>query len=454
MYNPDGTIEFCSRRDTQVKIRGLRVELSEVEYRIRESLEGICQVAVDISTSDGGSRLVSYLCFTEETRSSTSSENSMDDILMPITVEVRPLLAAMVGKLRVSIPNYMIPTLFIVCRYMPSITSTKLDRTALRQVASLLTQDQISMYSLSDDNKRPPETDMERKFQSLWASILSIPADSIGRDDSFLQIGGDSISAIHLVSTARAEGLVISVKDVFDDSRLLAIAAKAVFSGKAEGRDNQIAPFSLLPPPTRDAIVMQAAEQCGIAQSAIDDAYPATSIQEGLMALSVKQRGSYVAKYVYRLASQVDIGRFKAAWMKTVELCGALRTRIILFDDSSIQVLLKDPASWEATDKETLSSLVRSDRGLQMSYGTPLCWYATVQEADTSYFVWSAHHAIYDGWTIRLILSTLESIYRNVEPSPLQAYNAFVKYTLSLDHDAATNFWANELQGSKRASFP
>ncbi|KAM0254012.1 hypothetical protein ACHAQJ_006982 [Trichoderma viride] len=415
MYNHDGTIEFCSRRDTQVKIRGLRVELNEVEYRIRENLEGVCQVAVDILESDGGSTLISYLCFSDETRSlSTPSKSSIDEL------------------------------------YMPSITSTKLDRKTLRKMASLLNLDQISAFSLLDSEKRLPETEIQRKFQSLWASILRISADSIGLDDSFLQIGGDSIKVIHLVSKARADGIIISVKDIFDDSRLLAVASKAVLSNGANQIDDHILPFSLLPEMIQHAVIEKAADLCHISASAVEDAFPCTSLQEGLMALSVKQRGSYVAK----LHNHIDIGRFREAWNKTVELCDAMRTRIILINNSSIQVLVKDAARWEETNGETLSSLLHSDRGLDMSYGTALCWYALLCEEGTNYFVWSAHHAIYDGWTIQIILSTLDSIYRKAEMPRLQPYNAFIQYSLSIDYDAAANFWGAELRGSRRAAFP
>lgn len=455
MYNHDGTIEFCSRRDTQVKIRGLRVELSEVEYRIREELEGVCQVAADMLATDRGSTLVSYICFNDETRSlPATSYGSIDKLFTPPTAEIQALLTAMVGKLKTLLPNYMIPSVFLICKYMPSITSTKLDRKTLRKMTSLLSHDQLSSFSTLDNKKRAPETEMERRFQSIWASLLNIPSDSIGRDDHFLQIGGDSILSIRLVSRARAESIEICVKDVFDDSRLLAVASKATLRDGKSRIEEPILPFMLMPQTIRDTVQQTTAELCHVPVSAVEDAFPCTSLQEGLMALSVKQRGSYVAKYVYRLSSDVDVAQFREAWNKTVELCGALRTRIVLVDNLSIQVLVKHAARWEDTSKETLSSFVHSDRDLGMSYGTPLCWYALLREAETNYFIWSAHHVIYDGWTMQILLKTLETVYRQAEVPHLQPYNAFVQYCLSLDHDAAANFWRTELHGSKRAAFP
>ncbi|EHK39859.1 non-ribosomal peptide synthetase, partial [Trichoderma atroviride IMI 206040] len=455
MYNHDGTIEFCSRRDTQVKIRGLRVELSEVEYRIREELEDVCQVAVDMLATDRGSTLVSYICFSDETRSLPAiSDTSIDELFTSPTAEIQALLAAMVGQLKTLLPNYMIPSVFLICKYMPSITSTKLDRKTLRKMTSLLSNDQLSAFSSIDDEKRAPETEVERRFQSIWASILNISAVSIGRDDHFLQIGGDSISAIHLVSKARAEGLEICVKDIFDDSRLLAVASKAILSAGGREMEDAILPFSLLQEAIRDAALKTASELCHVPVSAIEDAFPCTSLQEGLMALSAKQPGSYVAKYVYKLANHVDVPRFKEAWCKTVELCGLLRTRIIPMKDSALQVIVKHLVKWEETTNETLSSLVHSPRALEMTYGAPLCWYALHCEAEANYFVWSAHHAIYDGWTIQVILKALETIYRKVDVPRLRPYNAFIRYNLALDHSAAASFWSTELCGSKRAAFP
>ncbi|UKZ82421.1 NRPS [Trichoderma virens FT-333] len=454
-YNPNGTLEFYSRKDTQVKIRGLRVELGEVEHHIRELLEGVRQVAVDVLTSETGTQLVSYICFNDDSQPS-SPELKASDIYLPLDADIQARITSMVGELSVTLPRYMIPTLFIPCKYMPFITSTKLDRKTLKSITASLGRDELIHYSLINSKKRVPETEMETRLQAIWSEILNLPIDSIGRDDSFLQIGGDSITAIYLVSKAREAGISLIIKDIFDDSRLLAVASKAVLSTEFQEPQGPIVPFSLLNKQTRALVLAgEVRKFCGLNDDhIIEDAYPCTSLQEGLMALTMKQPGSYVAKYVYKLATFVDMERFQAAWNRTMELCGNMRTRIVLLNGTPIQLLLKEDNQWQSLENDTLASITNSSRDLKMGYGAPLCWYGVLEENNNKYFVWSAHHSIYDGWVMRILLTTLYTIYLSTDVPTLQPYSGFIKYNMELDSMASADFWREQLSGSKRAVFP
>ena len=236
-YNPDGTIEFIGRKDTQVKIRGQRVELGEVEYSIQTTLKEIEQVAVDVLRTETGVSLIAYLCFSREIRlagrnsKDTAIHNiavdDVDDLFLPLTDQMERQVRGLARELGVKLPGYMVPTMFVPCRYMPFITSTKLDRGKLRRKTATLDRDSVARYSLANFEKQAPETAIEAQMQQLWASILKVSADTIGRDDSFLQIGGDSISAIRLVLLARRHGIVLTVPSIFEDARLSRLATTA-----------------------------------------------------------------------------------------------------------------------------------------------------------------------------------------------------------------------------------
>ena len=100
-------------------------------------------------------------------------------------------------------------------------------------------------YSLVDSEKRAPATAMEARMHKLWMQVLNLPAESIGRDDSFLRLGGDSITAIQLVASAREAGISFTVKDIFDDPQLSAVAFKAIEADDIQQREME--PFSMLP---------------------------------------------------------------------------------------------------------------------------------------------------------------------------------------------------------------
>lgn len=455
-YNPDGTIEFAGRKDTQVKIRGLRVELGEVEHHIQLSLKGIRQIAVDVFKAENGSNLIAYFSFSDATKVTVNSSlQTAASLFLPMDESIQERLTTAVGELNVALPKYMIPVFFIPCRYMPTVTSTKLDRNELKRLVSTLSQPTLSSYSLSSGKKRAPETLMEVQLQKIWSDILSIPVDSIGKDDSFLSLGGDSITGIRLVNIARESGISLTVKDIFDDPRLLAVAKRAHRS-EPKKLHSTLASFSLLKEPLRDLILGQDMRtQLSLpAAYSIEDAYPCTGFQEGLMALSAMQPGSHIAKYVYRLTKTIDIGRFKAAWERTFFLCANLRTRIVMIDGTCVQLLLNGPPNWSESPAD-LHTYIHSSQGLEMSYGSELSRYSLIEdEIQGAHFLWTIHHAIYDGWTTRIIMNVLHRVYFELEPPKLFNYSSFIHYTMSLDIEAAKSYWRSQLRDAKRASFP
>ena len=248
-YNPDGTIEFSTRKDTQVKIRGLRVELGEIKHHVQESLSGVRQVVIDLHESANAPALVAYFCYNDDQRRSSNAE----DLLLTLDDNLRNRVAELKSKLSVLLPHYFVPSFYIPCAYMPVNTSQKLDTKVLKQVTAELSAQELSAYALVNANKQPPETDMELRMQQLWAEILNIPQESIGRDDSFLGIGGDSISAIYLSTAAREQGIEILVKNVFDDPRLFAVAETAVETTTGSNPYANIKPFDLLDDRLRSA---------------------------------------------------------------------------------------------------------------------------------------------------------------------------------------------------------
>ena len=281
-YNPDGTMEFATRKDTQIKIRGLRVELGEVQHHIQESLKDVRQAAVDVHHSEAGANLIAYICFSDEMRPSTMDD---DTLFLPLNDELKTRLTTVVSELSIKLPRYMVPTRFIPCSYMPSITSTKLDRKELKRLTAGLSKQQMNSYGLLESKKRAPKTQAERKLQAVWADLLKISLESIGRDDSFLGLGGDSISAIHMVSASRKAGILVTVKDIFNDPRLSAVASVATeITSDIEEDLTILPPFSLLSEPLRLAVCGdKARDMCQLAaHQVVEDAYPCTKFSRGL----------------------------------------------------------------------------------------------------------------------------------------------------------------------------
>ena len=452
-YNADGTIEFLGRKDTQVKLRGLRVELGEIEHNIRLALPDGGQVVVDTFETDTGLHLVAYI------HGQPSERPEPTSLFLPLSVNLKHLTAHVVRELKARLPRYMVPTIFIPCGYWPYVTSGKLDRKKLREQTASLSAGELAAYALVDATKRPPATATERELQTLWASVLGIPADSIGRDDSFFQLGGDSIGAIHLVSQARRRGIDLTVSSIFDDARLHQMASKMPdITYPVDKLEPLCIPaFSLLPQDGLDHLLDKVYKQCHLAEEdVIEDAYPCTPLQEGLMALTITQPGFYIIRLIYKLSAHVDVDRFKQSWMYTVSAHAALRTRIVLVDERAIQVVLNRRNQWNDDDNRPLDTVLQETKGSPFSYGTELCHYGLARGSDgSSYFSLTMHHSVYDGWSMNLIRETLSAFYYGTTTANpiIQPFNGFVQYVRSLDEQAGAEFWKAQMNGAKRTKF-
>jgi amino acid adenylation domain-containing protein len=457
-YNADGTMEFVSRKDSQIKIRGLRVELGEVEHHIHNLLSGGAQVGVDVFDSEAGARLVAYVCYSNKGRiMGMNLDLEKEPIFMPMSSELLNEFTALVSELRNILPSYMVPSMFVPCQCLPFLTSAKLDRKTLNSALSSLEQHQMAIYALQSTEKRAPETDMERRLQTLWANILRIPADSIGRDDSFLAIGGDSISAIHLMNTARSQGISLVVNDIFRDPRLHSVAAAATESAYAINTW-VTDPFELLDEADHQLVFDSSwRTKYGVPEETIvEDAYPLSPLQEGLMAMSEKLPGSYITRYFWKLPNSVELPRFQAAWEQTVQLHGSLRARVLSSKHHSVQVILQEPVTWEPTAGLNLESFVRLSETYIMGYGSKLARFALISSPSggENYFSWISHHSMMDGWCAQLIIGTLHTIYWNEAVESIVPYSGFIKYISTIEGKTSEEFWAEELDGAIKASFP
>lgn len=175
-----------------------------------------------------------------------------------------------------------------------------------------------------------------------------------------------------------------------------------------------LAPFELVGGPVRAKYVYgDVMLRCNISEELIKDLYPCTPFQKGAMALSSRNLGAYMAQHVFELSDSIknDLKRFRAAWEAVVEMNPILRSRIIETDSSEmIQAVINKNITWaSANDLERYRS---DDRADHMGFGTRLFRYAVIvtayEDLEKSYFVWTTHHAMYDGWSLPRILEYVE----------------------------------------------
>lgn len=431
-YGNNGCLFYMGRKDAQVKIRGQRVELSEVEHHVRALLpqrnhpiEVVAEVILKPNTSNP--RLVVFLAPTATAASSIQVD--MDDI--------NTHLAAL-------LPSYMIPSEYITIEEIPLLPSGKTDRGRLRELSASITQRPTCS---SPGRETEPRTTAEKQLQTLWATVLGLNSGSINAEDSFLRIGGDSIQAMRLVASARKQGFDLKVAEIFQHPTL-GEQAKLLKVNTNNRVVQKIAPFSLLSGAhNEEAIRLQAASMLNMNPARIQDIFPCTSLQEGMLAMTAKRAGDYVSRAKYHLSPTTDEGTFRKACETLVRATPILRTRIIdLPSEGLVQAVVDEPIQWTSSEQDFPS----------VGLGTPLTSFclAKDEKEPRKTFIWNIHHAIFDGWSIPLMLKTIENAYRKEEVPSTVPFQNFVQQIMRLKDPAADAFWQSQLGDSVPALYP
>ncbi|MCM2389610.1 non-ribosomal peptide synthetase/MFS transporter [Streptomyces albipurpureus] len=200
---PDGTVEFLGRGDHQVKIRGYRVELGEVEAHLAR-LPGVAQAVAAARGPAGELALVGYLVPSDETTP-------------PPVAELRRLLAE-------KLPDYLVPSRFVLLPELPRQAHGKVDRRALPEPGA--------SGCAEDAEYLAPRTEVEEIIAGLWAGLLGL--ERVGAHDDFFDLGGHSLLAIRMVAALRrllGPQAQLTLMDVFQERT---VAALATLAGRSE----------------------------------------------------------------------------------------------------------------------------------------------------------------------------------------------------------------------------
>jgi amino acid adenylation domain-containing protein/non-ribosomal peptide synthase protein (TIGR01720 family) len=206
-WNARGELEFVGRVDEQVKVRGFRIEPSEIEA-VLATHPGVAQAAVLAREDQPGlKRLVAYLVAEPPGR--------------PAAAELREFL----GR---SLPDYMVPAAFVTLERLPLTGNGKVDRAALP----------APDFGAPIAERVALSTDAERTLAEIWSEVLGVA--EVGAGDDFFELGGDSILSIQVVSRARRRGLNLLPRDLFRHPTLTALAANATGPAQAPAEQGPV----------------------------------------------------------------------------------------------------------------------------------------------------------------------------------------------------------------------
>ncbi|CAE7222580.1 Destruxin synthetase, partial [Pyrenophora teres f. teres] len=429
-YNDDGNLVCLGRKDSQVKLRGQRIELGEIEHHLRECLPEATQMAVEVILPSEESKHATLAAFVRL---------EQDYCHIP----------AVVDALAERLPTHMIPTIFITLEVFPMTTSGKTDRKVLREIGASFTPQQLANVRTSrQGQKRQPTTPAERAMQQLWAGVLAIAPDSIGLDDSFFRLGGDSIAAMKLVGEVRRAGIQLTVADLFRNPRLDQLTAAATASTHAS-------PVSI-PQVEHVGPVAQSFAQGRL--WFLEELHPGLTWY--LMPLAVRIRGP------------LDLPALHSALLAVERRHETLRTTFATVDGASVQVVqpfqAKDLNIIDIVpgDEQGLTEAVQQEQGTVFNLRTQPGWRVTVYRVGEHDHVLSIvmHHIISDGWSVDVLMRELAGFYSasvrghdplsQVQPLPVQYrdFSLWQRQQAQADeHQKQLSYWVEQLQTSRPA---
>ncbi len=400
-WRRDGKLEFFGRKDQQVKIRGFRIELGEVEAALKMEA-GVAQAAV-IATDDhaGGKQLVAYV--------------------VPMAAGTELNTSTLRRGMKERLPEYMVPSAFVVIDQLPLTANGKLDRKALPTPQST-----TEAYS----GPRKPE---EEVLCAVFADVLG--AARVGIHDNFFELGGHSLLAAKLVSRVRAAlGKEVSIRMLFESPTVAELVER--LSQERLNRDQIVRP------------VLQTRTES-------EKKLPLSYAQQRLWFLYQMEGpgATYNIPLAMRLEGHLNATALEQALGDVVERHEALRTVFPQEQGVPYQKVLSGEEARPRMTVERISDSELSERlaegtgvGMELERELPLrVWLFSLAEDDerSHVLLLVLHHIAGDGWSLNPLALDLEEAYRariedktpEWEPLPVQ----YGDYTL----------WQRELLGSE-----
>jgi amino acid adenylation domain-containing protein/non-ribosomal peptide synthase protein (TIGR01720 family) len=425
-WRPDGQLEFLGRRDHQVKLRGLRIELGEIEAVVQSHPE-VREAAVEVRSGVNSvqPRLVAYVV----PRAEISSVDALRE------------------HLRTRLPDYMVPSAFVLLEAMPTTANGKLDRNALPIPAAAPPERQYVA----------PRTMTEAVLAEVFARVLGI--ERAGIEDNFFESGGDSILSVQVVSQARVRGLLVTPRQIFEHQTVAALAT--VVSTIEVGADGSQEDRPLVELDVRAQMLLEQR------YPDFEDVWPLSPMQQGMLfhALRDPESLAYREQVRITLRGALDFTAFTTAWQQLARRYAVLRVAVadelaeplqIVRREAGIPVELRDCSALDGVAAETaLQNWLAEDRlrPLNFSAGELLRVTVVRTAAERHTLVVTYHHLLFDGWSAPILLGELWQLYaalshgRAAQLAPVRSYRAYLDWLGRQDQQRAATFWNERLKG-------
>jgi amino acid adenylation domain-containing protein len=415
----DGVLEFLGRTDDQVKLRGFRIELSEIEQIVRLHPAVVNAVVALREDRPGDQRLVAYVT------------SGPDMAAGDLAGELR-------GLADTKLPAHMVPANFVVLDDLPVTSSGKIDRRALPIPAA---RAEIGAAAV------PPRTWTEHRLTAIWREILGTPTVSI--TDDFFDLGGHSLLATEVIIRIRGELLAnLPLRALFDHPTVASLA-DVIQRTLAERGPQTVDPIPVTPRTTRPPLSFAQQRMWFMDQLVPDSSF--FNVTEAI-----------------RLTGPIDVRALQEALDGVVTRHEILRTSYPSCDGRPYQAVgeaVSVPLTMVAVADEGHARqylLKQINQHFNLAFG-PIIRSGLIRLSETDHVLWiSVHHIAYDDWSNGILLGELSTLYGSLTtgrpaelaPMPIQ-YADFAIWQrgqiAGTTGESQLSYWRERLAGAPQA---
>lgn len=384
-WKMNGDFFYLGRNDRQIKIRGHRIELGEIEFLLQKKFENLFKVLF----------IENQLLVAFHTCSLVIERSQCGDIL----------------------PEYANPSVFIQLDAIPLNVNGKTDEKAL-----------VAIFK----STRTGSTALD--ISNLTPYIIKVLGEKTDFDKSFIENGGDSISAIRLVNFLRKDGLKISVQELF--------AAKSIHEIEIKKYSDKISDKSWINNPDIARFNQYNKEVIGI--------FPLTESQHGILYDSLSGMESvYFIQLTYDVDKQLATNLIEKSYREVISALPALQLQLNKLDNQYIWCLPKEPFIEIKIVKENgaTQNILDTDFKKPFDFSTNLIRLTIVEkENGEKLLIWTHHHLLMDGWSLGIFSKML---FDSINGKVPQKQETYLNYLSSQKKNTPENinYWQNRLKG-------
>ncbi|KAK5996502.1 Nonribosomal peptide synthetase 2 [Cladobotryum mycophilum] len=444
----DGCFDFLGRADDQVKLRGQRLEIGEINHVIRTGAPEIKDVATIVMRHGSGGKdvLVSFLVGKQERKGGLTVLDDDDELGIKARTACRAKL-----------PGYMIPTYFLVLPYIPLSPNNKVESKELKQLFNGLSHEQLMALTAIKSSSYRVDTVASRRVMENLAEFCQIDENSIKDTTSIFDLGIDSITALQLSTFFRSRGL-----GSCSPALLLRNPMVADLSIALSGDGASISTEHLV---RESKQTIQASQHrhlalvCRVLKTQpkdIEYIAPCSALQQGILSKSMTSdvRGTYFNSFELDLEEGTSTERLESAWKELVASQAILRTCFVKTADGYIQAALKgQDFPWRELEAESEADIgvitakarqdwiERNDDHVKIPFELVFISGPGIRRLVIHIF-----HALYDGNSFDLMMQQIRAKYYEQPTPSAPSFLEALSHGPLWRHDDSRTFWTTHLQ--------